>query len=270
MYLTLQDAIRVANNLMDQKLKGYTRSAENKRRLDNNTRDDRGQQSVFKRQNVRDQNVARAYTAGNNKKKGYVGFLPYCSKCKMQHAGLCTVRCGNCKRVGHMTRDCKVTVTPNTQRAPVGNQQDITGNKNGNKIENQTGGNKATARAYVVGGGGTNPDSNVVTGHPFDIDLMPVELGGFDVIIGIDWLAKYHALIVCDEKIICIPYGDKVLIIRGDDYDNGITSKKTEDKSDEKRLEERVDRTGIFGSLSRRLAWATACSTSLISNRLSP
>ncbi|GKE84217.1 putative reverse transcriptase domain-containing protein, partial [Tanacetum coccineum] len=48
----LQDAIRVANNLTDQKLKGYARSAEKKRRLDNNTRDNHGQQSVFKRQNV--------------------------------------------------------------------------------------------------------------------------------------------------------------------------------------------------------------------------
>ncbi|GJQ92849.1 putative reverse transcriptase domain-containing protein [Tanacetum coccineum] len=70
------------------------------------------------------------------------------------------------------------------------------------------------------------------------IDLMPVELGSFDVIIGMDWLAKYHSLIVCDEKVVCIPYGDKVLIIRGDDYGNGITSKKAEDKSEEKRLED--------------------------------
>ncbi|GJV12187.1 putative reverse transcriptase domain-containing protein [Tanacetum coccineum] len=51
-------------------------------------------------------------------------------------------------------------------------------------------------------------------GHPFDIDLMPVELGSFNVIIGMDWLAKYHALIVYDEKVVRIPYGDEVLIIR--------------------------------------------------------
>ncbi|GKD61822.1 putative reverse transcriptase domain-containing protein [Tanacetum coccineum] len=38
---------------------------------------------------------------------------------------------------------------------------------------------------------------------------MPVELGSFDVIIGMDWLAKYHALIICDEKVIRIPYGDE-------------------------------------------------------------
>ncbi|GKD94579.1 putative reverse transcriptase domain-containing protein, partial [Tanacetum coccineum] len=48
----LQYAICVANNLMDQKLKGYTRSAENKRRLDNNTRYNHGQLQFFKRQNV--------------------------------------------------------------------------------------------------------------------------------------------------------------------------------------------------------------------------
>nr|GFB97185.1 hypothetical protein [Tanacetum cinerariifolium] len=31
-----------------------------------------------------------------------------------------------------------------------------------------------------------------------------------------DWLVKYHALIVCDEKVVRIPYGNEVLIIRGD------------------------------------------------------
>ncbi|GKD67295.1 putative reverse transcriptase domain-containing protein [Tanacetum coccineum] len=41
--------------------------------------------------------------------------------------------------------------------------------------------------------------------HPFNIDLMPVELGSFDVIIGMDWLAKYQAVIVCAEKIIRLP-----------------------------------------------------------------
>ncbi|GKB69712.1 putative reverse transcriptase domain-containing protein, partial [Tanacetum coccineum] len=76
--------------LNGSKTEGYAGSAENKRR--------------------------------NNEKKGYVGSLPYCNKCKLHHAGPCTMRCGNCKRVGHMTRDCKVAVTLNTQRVPVGNQ----------------------------------------------------------------------------------------------------------------------------------------------------
>nr|GEU71727.1 hypothetical protein [Tanacetum cinerariifolium] len=49
--------------------------------------------------------------------------------------------------------------------------------------------------------------------HPFNIDLMPVELGSFDVIIGMDWLRRCHAVIVCDEKLVQIPYGNETLTI---------------------------------------------------------
>ncbi|GJT74621.1 putative reverse transcriptase domain-containing protein [Tanacetum coccineum] len=38
--------------------------------------------------------------------------------------------------------------------------------------------------------------------HPFNINLMSVELGSFDAIISMDWLAKYQAIIVCAEKIV--------------------------------------------------------------------
>ncbi|GJW85319.1 putative reverse transcriptase domain-containing protein [Tanacetum coccineum] len=111
----LQDAIRIANQLMDKKVQGYAaRSAENKRRMESNLRDNRGQQPPFKRQNTSGQNVARAYTAGNNERKGYAGPLPYCNKCRMHHEGLCTMRCGNCKKIGHQTRDCRTAIAPNT------------------------------------------------------------------------------------------------------------------------------------------------------------
>nr|GEY93816.1 reverse transcriptase domain-containing protein [Tanacetum cinerariifolium] len=97
-----------------------------------------------------------------------------------------------------------------------------------------------------------NPDANVVT-----------ELGSFDVIIGMDWLKTYHAVIVCDEKIIRVPFGNETLIIRYDGSNNGnqlniisctktqkyllkgypvflanITTKMIKDKSEEKRLED--------------------------------
>nr|GEW44316.1 reverse transcriptase domain-containing protein [Tanacetum cinerariifolium] len=55
--------------------------------------------------------------------------------------------------------------------------------------------------------------------HPFNIDLIPIELGSFNVIIGIDWLKTYHAVIVCDEKIVRVPFGNESLIIR---YSRGI------------------------------------------------
>nr|GFB97666.1 reverse transcriptase domain-containing protein [Tanacetum cinerariifolium] len=57
--------------------------------------------------------------------------------------------------------------------------------------------------------------------HLFNIDLMPVELGSFDAIIGMDWLAKYQAIIVCAEKIVCIPWGNETLIIHGDGSNRG-------------------------------------------------
>ncbi|GKD47555.1 hypothetical protein Tco_1276531 [Tanacetum coccineum] len=53
----------------------------------------------------------------------------------------------------------------------------------------------------------------------------------FNIVIGMDWLSKYHAKILCDEKFVHIPINDETLIIRGD----LITKKK---KSNEKRLED--------------------------------
>nr|GEW43391.1 putative reverse transcriptase domain-containing protein [Tanacetum cinerariifolium] len=50
--------------------------------------------------------------------------------------------------------------------------------------------------------------------QPFKIDLMPIKLGSFDVVIGMDWLSKYHAKIICDKKVVHIPIEDETLIIR--------------------------------------------------------
>ncbi|GJS12624.1 putative reverse transcriptase domain-containing protein [Tanacetum coccineum] len=52
--------------------------------------------------------------------------------------------------------------------------------------------------------------------HIFEIDLMPIELGTFDVIIGMDWLVKHDAVIVYGEKVVRIPYENKTLIVEGD------------------------------------------------------
>ncbi|GJV60583.1 putative reverse transcriptase domain-containing protein [Tanacetum coccineum] len=63
--------------------------------------------------------------------------------------------------------------------------------------------------------------------HPFNIDLMPIELGSFDVIIGMDWLRRCHAVIVCDEKHVRIPYGNETLIFHGNESNDGRESRLT-------------------------------------------
>ncbi|GKG38586.1 putative reverse transcriptase domain-containing protein, partial [Tanacetum coccineum] len=46
---------------------------------------------------------------------------------------------------------------------------------------------------------------------------MPVEQGSFDVIIGMDWLRRYHAVIICDEKLVQVPYGNETLTFLGNE-----------------------------------------------------
>ncbi|GJX47750.1 putative reverse transcriptase domain-containing protein [Tanacetum coccineum] len=101
--------------------------------------------------------------------------------------------------------------------------------------------------------------------HPFSIDLMPVPLSSFDVIIGMDWLTKYHGVIICDEKIVRVPFGREMLIFQGNGNNQReesrlniisctkaqeylskgcdvilahITTKEAKDKSEGKRLED--------------------------------
>ncbi|GJS73790.1 putative reverse transcriptase domain-containing protein [Tanacetum coccineum] len=263
-------------------------------------------------------NTDRAYAAGNGDKKSYTGTKPLCPKCNFNHYGPCIPTCTNCKKLDHLTKDCRsrpATTNNNNNNRNNNNNNNRNNNNNNNrnnnnpraqgantnaivcfecgapghfrkdcpqwKNKNQGNGN-AIARAYVVGVAGKNPDNNVVTGtfllnnrcasilidsgadrsfvstqfstliniapttldhgynieladgriiwvntillgytlnflnHPFHVDLMPVEMGTYDVIIGMDWLTKYQAVIDCAKKIVRIPFGSEILIFHGD------------------------------------------------------
>ncbi|GJX30729.1 hypothetical protein Tco_0355572 [Tanacetum coccineum] len=67
--------------------------------------------------------VVRAHATRVGNKKAYAGNLPYCNKCKWHHIGPCTVKCGNCKRVGHTTKNCRTSAPVTIKRVPVGNQK---------------------------------------------------------------------------------------------------------------------------------------------------
>ncbi|GJY20150.1 putative reverse transcriptase domain-containing protein [Tanacetum coccineum] len=193
------------------------------------------------------------------------------------------VTCFECGAHGHFKRECPK----------------LKNNNRGNPVRN----GNAPAKVYAVGHAGTNPNSNVITGtfllnnryasilfdtgadrsfvstafssqiditpttldNYYDVELADRRIIGFDVIIGMDWLAKYQAVIVCAEKIVRIPWGNETLIVRGDGSDRGnetrlniisctktqkymlkgchvflahVTTKKTEDKSEGKQLED--------------------------------
>ncbi|GJX15862.1 putative reverse transcriptase domain-containing protein [Tanacetum coccineum] len=85
----------------------------------------------------------------------------------------------------------------------------------------------------------------------------PERSHGFDVVISMDWLSKYHARIICDKKVVHIPIDGETLIIRGDRSKTRLSliscikteryisrgyqvfiAQVMEKKSDEKRLED--------------------------------
>ncbi|GKF58735.1 putative reverse transcriptase domain-containing protein [Tanacetum coccineum] len=108
--------------------------------------------------------------------------LPLCTKCNYHHKGPCAPKCNKCKKIGHLARDYR--------------SSGLNGNNN-NHGNFETTQNAVTC--YECG----------VQGH-FKKDCPKLkngnrELGSFDVIIGMDCLSKYHAVIDYAEKIVRIP-----------------------------------------------------------------
>ncbi|GJU05156.1 putative reverse transcriptase domain-containing protein [Tanacetum coccineum] len=100
---TMQEAIEFTTELMDEKTHAYAeRQAEKKRKYDDLSKNNQNQQQQNKRQNT-----GQAYTAGNSDRKSYAGSKPLCSKCNYNHEGPCPPRCNNCKKVGHLAKDCR-------------------------------------------------------------------------------------------------------------------------------------------------------------------
>ncbi|GJR34760.1 reverse transcriptase domain-containing protein [Tanacetum coccineum] len=122
----------------------------------------KAQQQLPKRQNV-----VQAYAAGTGERKEYAGTLPLCNKCKFHHNGPCTVKCANCKRVGHLTRDCWSSAATNNQRTltcyECGNQGHY--KSDCPKLKNRNHGNQAEGTGthgmvLALGGGETDQDPN--------------------------------------------------------------------------------------------------------------
>nr|GEZ04882.1 reverse transcriptase domain-containing protein [Tanacetum cinerariifolium] len=197
---------------------GYVvRNAENKKRFNNNQKDNHVQQPPYKRHNIGGRSVARAYTGGNNEKRGYVipgktdeargkayvlgggeanpdSNVVTCTFLLNNHYASMLFDSGADRSFVSSTFSDLLDVIPSTLNVSYAV-------KLANKRVAKT---NTVLRGYTLG----------LLGHLFSIDLMLVEIGSFDIIIGMDWLANHHAVIVCDEKIVRIPYGDEVLIVQ--------------------------------------------------------
>nr|GEX71317.1 putative reverse transcriptase domain-containing protein [Tanacetum cinerariifolium] len=101
----MQDTMEISTKLRNKKISTPVEcETENKKRLDNTSKNNQNQQQPNKRQNT-----GRAYTARHGEKKHYSRSKPLCSKCNYHHDGPCAPKCHQCNRFGHLARDCLLT-----------------------------------------------------------------------------------------------------------------------------------------------------------------
>nr|GEZ65730.1 putative reverse transcriptase domain-containing protein [Tanacetum cinerariifolium] len=255
-----EKAIEFANDQMDQKVLTIAeRQAEQKRKLEFNAGNNQGNQQQNKRHNTR-----RAYTPGPGENREYTRSFPLLKVYVVGNAG--TNPDSNVVMGTFLlnNRYASILFDTGADRSFVSTTFssliDITPTTLNHYYDVELADEKIIGINTIIRGCTLN-----LLDHPFNIYLMLVELGSFNVIIGMDWLEKYHAVIDYAEKIVHIPWGNETLIVHGDRRNRGnktrlniisctktqkymlkgchvflahVTTKETKDKSGEKRLED--------------------------------
>ncbi|KAK1427869.1 hypothetical protein QVD17_16567 [Tagetes erecta] len=286
--VTAKSAIALAHKLTDDTIRdgSFKKVSEDKKVGDKRKWDSKSDNKYGNHQSKK-QNTVKAFAAGTAvntvEPKKYNGPHPKCNKCGYHHINTCdSIRCDNCKRMGHTTRNCRAALAERNKTGCFECGAPDHFKKNCPKLKNQNN-NQARGRAFVLGVGEARQDPNTVTGtflvnqnqafvlfdtgadmsfvstnfksllgtkvsklnspytielangklietneiikgctihlenHPFDIDLLPVELGSFDIVVGMDWLSKNHAEVVCFEKKVHIPLPNgETLLVQGE------------------------------------------------------
>nr|GFC27310.1 hypothetical protein [Tanacetum cinerariifolium] len=108
---TMQEAIEIATELMDKKIRTFAeRETASKRKFENTSRNTQNQQQQHSNKR---QNTGRVYTAASGEKKQYGGSRPLCAKCNYHHDGPCAPKCRNRNKFGHAACDCRKTANTN-------------------------------------------------------------------------------------------------------------------------------------------------------------
>ncbi|GJX80624.1 putative reverse transcriptase domain-containing protein, partial [Tanacetum coccineum] len=158
----------------------------------------------------------------NSDTKSYAGSKPLCSKGNYNLEGPCPPKCNNCKRVGHLAKDCR----SRPANANNNNHNNNNNNKKGNgcyecraqghfrrnypKLKNndrsnQAGNDRAPAKVYVVGNAGANPDNvmrsqiNITPStldHYYDVELADGRIIGLNTILSVGLPGEVQAVIV--------------------------------------------------------------------------
>ncbi|XP_071695347.1 uncharacterized protein [Rutidosis leptorrhynchoides] len=164
---------------------------------------------------------------------------PRCNRCEKNHYGRCMVPCTNCKKTGHLAKNCRLPAAITSAAkayVPTCYGCGEKGHIKPNCPKKKTDAGNAKGRAFVMTTEEARDDDEVITGtfvvnnfyatvlfdsgadrtdKHFKIDLLPVELGSFDVVVGMDWLSPIKAGIMCFDKTINIPLkNDETLIIQ--------------------------------------------------------
>nr|GEV19620.1 hypothetical protein [Tanacetum cinerariifolium] len=232
--VTLNEAVRMAHALMLQKIQAKNeRIAEGlKRKWENN-------------------NQGNNNNNNHNRGANQTRIAPKCNRCDRCHFDQCPPKCENCGRMGHKAKDCRsknvasgATVQSNMVCYERGKEAtrsvrvrrklidevetckvkliadksfvdikfshliDIKPIKLNSSYEVELADGKVVSTNSVLRGCTLN-----LLDHLFDIDLMLIELGTFDVIVGMDWLVERDDLIVCGKKEVHVPYKNKTKMI---------------------------------------------------------
>nr|GEV31622.1 hypothetical protein [Tanacetum cinerariifolium] len=133
------------------------------------------------------QGNARAMTTASSEGNVPTGPFPMFDHCFVLHIGHCTIQCHKYGKVGHKSRYYKekiVATGANAQPIWTGYNCDVS-------YEVELADGKVVSTNTVSRGCTLN-----LVNYLFKIDLVPIELGTFDVIIGMDWLAEHDAMFV--------------------------------------------------------------------------